>query len=189
MVHQQAFKFEFLILLFVIFALYSCATLTVIPESSQNKIIDNVPFYPQDAYQCGPASLASVLNYLGVNESPDDVAHEIFSKSARGTLTVDMVLYAERKGMHVKQYSGNFDDIRQNVESCNPLIVLVDYGIYFYQKTHFMVVIGYNEKGVIVNSGRDKEHFVSYDDFSKIWKRTNFWTLLIKKVKSQTKIY
>ncbi|NWF76675.1 MAG: C39 family peptidase [Nitrospirae bacterium] len=142
-----------------------------------------MPFFPQDAYKCGPASLAGVLNYYGVNESPDDITREIFSKGAKGTLTMDMFLYAENKGMYVKQYIGNIEDIRKNIDSNNPLIVLVDYGIYFYKKNHFMVIIGYNERGVIVNSGRKKGQFIFYDDFLKIWEKTNFWTLLIKKYK------
>ncbi len=178
MFDKQAYTYKFLI--FIVLSLTSCIPINTIPDKSQNKIIYNVPFFPQDIYKCGPASLASVLNYFGINVSPEDIADEIFSRGARGTLTVDMVLYAEKKGMFVKQYSGNLDDIRQNIDSNNPFIVLVDYGIYFYQKSHFMVIVGYNEKGVIVNSGRKKEHFISYDDFSRIWKRTNFWTLLIK---------
>ena len=44
-----------------------------------------------------------------------------------------------------------------------------------------MVVVGYNEDGVIVNSGKDKGKFIPEEDFIKSWERTKFWTLLIKK--------
>ncbi len=55
------------------------------PESADQHMIENVPFYPQETYQCGPASLAGVLNYWRIPEKPDDIAKDIFSENARGT--------------------------------------------------------------------------------------------------------
>ncbi len=166
-------SFIFLLLIY----LYSCFT---IPESNQRHIIENVPFYPQTSYQCGPSSLAAVLNYWGVEVRPDEIAEEIYSASARGTLDIDMVLYAERKGLLATQYKGNIQDLRENVDSRHPIIVLVDYGFSFVQKNHFMVVIGYNEHGLFVYSGKDKEKFIVGKDFQESWEKTEFWTLLIK---------
>jgi hypothetical protein len=44
-----------------------------------------------------------------------------------------------------------------------------------------MVIIGYNEYGILANSGKDNEKFIPEDDFLKAWEKTNFWTLLIRK--------
>jgi hypothetical protein len=44
-----------------------------------------------------------------------------------------------------------------------------------------MVVIGYNDDGVIVNSDRTENLFIEKEKFLRIWKRTNYWTLWIKK--------
>jgi ABC-type bacteriocin/lantibiotic exporter with double-glycine peptidase domain len=166
-------SFMFLLLAF----LCSCTTTQ---EISQSHIIENVPFYPQTSYQCGPASLAGVLNYWGVMVSPDEIAGKIYSASARGTLDIDMVLYAQRKGLLVTQYEGNIEDVRKHIDFHHPLIVLVGYGFSLIQKDHFMVIVGYNDHGVIVNSGKDKEKFISETDFLKPWAKTKFWTLLIK---------
>jgi predicted double-glycine peptidase len=121
-----------------------------------------------------------VLNYWGIKVTPEEIAGEIYSSSARGTLNIDMVLYAQRKGLTAIQYEGTVEDLRKNIDSRRPIIVLVDYGFFSVQKNHFMVVIGYNEDGVIVNSGKDKEKFISEKDFLKKWEKTNFWTLLIQ---------
>ena len=164
------------ILLLLVF-LFSCATFQ---ETDHGNIIENVPFYPQTSYQCGPASLASVLNYWGVVVTPDEIAGEIYSASARGTLDIDMVLYSQRKGLLATQYEGNIEDVRKNVDSGLPIIVLVGYGFSLMQKNHFMVITGYNDNGVIVNSGKDKEKFISERDFLRSWEKTGFWTLLIK---------
>lgn len=150
--------------------------------SSETVIIENIPFYPQKDYQCGPASLASVLNFWGYKVDPDEIAKNIFSKSAKGTLNIDMVLYAKRIGLYSAQYSGNWEDLRKNIEMGNPLIVLVDYGIKpFFQVNHFMVIIGYNKEGVIVNSDKRERLFIEKDRFLDLWQKTGYWTLLIKR--------
>jgi len=143
-------------------------------------MIENVPFFPQETYQCGPASLAGVLNYWGVKVFPEAIAAKIYSRSAKGTLNLDMVLYAQDKGLQVIQYKGSIKDLKKNIDLGYPAIVLVDYGFWVYQQNHFMVVVGYNEKGVITNSGKNRLKLIREEDFLKPWERTDFWTLLIK---------
>jgi predicted double-glycine peptidase len=143
--------------------------------------IGNVPFYPQEEYQCGPASLAGVLNYWGVRGTPEQVAKEVFSSSVKGTLTLDMVLYAQKKGMDATLYAGTMEDLKKNIDSGFPVIVLVDYGVSLYQANHFMVVIGYSENGILANSGRVQNKFIPEKDFLRTWEKTRCLTLLIKK--------
>lgn len=163
----------------ILFFFCSCSTVSV-QFNSEPILINKVPFYPQDDYQCGPASLAGVLNYLGVGVTPDDIAKDIYSSSARGTLNIDMVIYANKKGLYALQYIGSWDDLKAKINDGYPLIVLVDYGFSVYQANHFMVVVGYNDEGVIANSGKTEHMFIDKEKFLKAWKRTNYWTLLIK---------
>lgn len=168
-------------LLLAILFIYSCSKASI-RLGSDTVIIENVLFYPQKDFQCGPSSLASVMNFWGLNITPEDIAKDIFSKSARGTLTIDMVLYAGKKGLYSFQYKGTWEDLKSNISKGYPLIVLVDYGIKpFYQANHFMVVIGYNEDGVIVNSDKREKIFIKKDSFLDLWEKTDYWTLLIKK--------
>lgn len=160
--------------------LFSCVNVKEIDIPGDVHIIENVPFFPQEDYQCGPASLAIVLNFWGIDVTPYDIAREIFSKTAGGTLNIDMVLYANKRGLKAVQYRGSAGDLKKNIDSGFPVIVLVDYGFSLYQVNHFMVIIGYNEQGVMVDSGRKKNAFISWNDFLKTWEKTGFWTLLIK---------
>ncbi len=167
-------------LLFSLFLLlFSCAGPPKIQEPRKARVIENVPFYAQEAYQCGPASLAGVLNFWGLKDSPADIAAEIFSKKARGTLDMDMVFYAERKGLRSSQYSGSMEDLGKNIDSGYPLIVLVDEGFWVYQKNHFMVVLGYGERGLIANSGKEQYKLIPEDLFLRTWEKAKFWTLRI----------
>jgi ABC-type bacteriocin/lantibiotic exporter with double-glycine peptidase domain len=159
--------------------LFSCASTREFTPTKNSQLIEDVPFFPQQEYHCGPASLAGVLNYWSVHISPEEIATEIYSKSAKGTLTVDMILYSERKNLKAQQYGGSLQDLRTNIDSGYPLIVLVDHGFWIYQQNHFMVVVGYNEKGIIANSGKDRLKFIPLKDFLRSWGKTKFWTLLV----------
>ncbi len=158
-----------------------CACYTAPLQKGFNPvIIKNVPFFPQEQYQCGPASLAGVLRYWGSSATVEDIAGDIFSKSAHGTLTIDMLLYAQRQGFVASQYASGPEDIKAKVRAGYPMVVLVDYGFLAYRVDHFMVVIGYDDGGLIVNSGKSEKEYIEMDDFLKTWKRTNNWTLWIK---------
>jgi ABC-type bacteriocin/lantibiotic exporter with double-glycine peptidase domain len=174
-----------LIIMAVPLLIASCKTPGMISHPSDASIIGNVPFFEQETYQCGPSALASVLNYWNVPATPDQIAGEIFSKSARGTLNLDMILYAQAKGLHAEQYRGSVENMKINIDARFPLIVMVDYGFSLYQQNHFMVVVGYAEQGIIAHTGREKEEGIPWDDFIESWEKTGYWTLLIKRVNSK----
>lgn len=162
----------------LIFLICACSSHLVIQYGPE--VIINVPFYPQEDYQCGPSSLAGVLNYYGLKVSPEEIASEIYSSSARGTLDLDLLFYVQRMGLDAKKYKGNINDLKERIKGGYPLIVLVDYGFGPLQVNHFMVVLGYNESGIFVNSGREEKRFIPYEDFLRAWGRTGYWTLLIR---------
>lgn len=143
------------------------------------RIVEGVPFFPQEQFQCGPASLAGVLNYYGLRITPAEIAAEIFSRQARGTLDMDMAFYAQRRGMKAEQYAGNMEDLKRNLDSQRPVIILIDRGFWVYQNHHFMVAVGYDEGNIVVNSGKEERKFISRDAFLKSWGKTKFWTLRI----------
>lgn len=151
-----------------------------VSEAKPLKMIHGVPFYSQEEYQCGPASLAGVMNFWKISITPADIAQDIFSKTARGTLNIDMVFYPATKGLSAEQYSGSINDLRQRIDAGYPLVVLVDYGFSVFQANHFMVVVGYSSDSVIVNSGKEEGKHIPMDEFLKTWEKTKYWTLLIK---------
>ena len=153
-------------------------TSEVAPSIGSGKV-NEVPFYPQVSFQCGPASLAGVLNFFGESVTPDEIAEAIFRRDIRGTVTLDMVLYARKRGFFAEWYNGSVDDIRRSVDERVPLIVMVDFGFAGVRKNHFMVVVGYTPEGVIANSGKTREKLIPWKDFLVYWNRTNRWALRI----------
>jgi len=165
--------------------LSGCATTTNIPLESA-RLIDNVPFFKQNDYQCGPSALAGVINYWYIkkavpkNLTVEEIVAAIYSPSARGILGIDLESYAREKGFQVKQYKGSIADIKENIDGGTPLILFVEYGFFFYQLNHFIVAKGYTEKSIIVNSGRKENELIPNGELEKIWRKTGYWSLLIK---------
>jgi ABC-type bacteriocin/lantibiotic exporter with double-glycine peptidase domain len=158
----------------------SCATMPADLAPAKTHLIAGVPFYAQEKDRCGPASLAGVMNYWKIRVSPAEISKTIFSESARGTLDVDMIVFPQKRGLRTEQYSGGMTDLRKKIDNGYPLVVLVDYGFWVYQREHYMVIVGYDDKGIIANSGTVSGKFIPENDFVKAWEKTNFWTLLIK---------
>ena len=163
----------------VLFFLFSCAAYPQFNAPQPSHLIRNVPFFPQEIYQCGPASLAGVLNYWGILITPEEIASEIYSRSARGTLNIDMAWYAEKKGLKADFYNGSVEDLKKKIDSEVPLVLMVDYGFGWVKQNHFMVVVGYFDDRIIANSGGEQLKHISLKSFTKSWERTKFWTLWI----------
>jgi len=142
--------------------------------------VENVPFYSQLTYHCGPASLAGVLNFYGDAVTANQIARAIFRDNIRGTVTLDMVFYVRERGFSARWYSGSTNDIQRAVDSGVPLIVMIDLGFANLKKYHYMVVIGYDQEGVIVNSGKVAEKLMLWDRFLPRWQRAKCWTLRVE---------
>ncbi len=175
----------FLILGMLAAALAGCsATLPGLTADSvdtyASSYVRGVPFYPGEDYQCGPSVLASALNYLGYDISPEDISREIYLQNVRGTLNIDMASFARRFGeVRVKVFKGDMTMLKDSLYIGYPLIVFVDLGIWNIRKGHYMLVVGYDDsrEGVIVYSGADKDKLIGYKDFMRMWKRGSYWTL------------
>jgi predicted double-glycine peptidase len=178
--HCRIKKLWFLLL----FILGACTTTNsfVEPQNQANlpyRLIENVPFFAQNDFQCGPSSLAGILNYYGKNISPSQIAEQIFEEKVKGTLSIDIVLYARDQGFIAEWYTGDVQDLQENIDNNRPLIVMVDLGLGPVQKPHYLVVVGYEPKGIIVNSGAHQHKMVPWNRFQHQWNRSESWTLRI----------
>jgi len=143
------------------------------------RLLRDVPFYPQEKEACGPAALASVLNYWNADEDPSRIAQAILSRGAGGVIGMDLEDYAAGLEFRTRQYRGSLRDLKGNIDSGHPLIVLVNTGVWILQKYHFMTIVGYENEAVFVHSGRDKFKRIADEDFIPEWEKADFWTLLI----------
>lgn len=148
--------------------------------------IEGVPFFPQEEFQCGPAVLASVLNFRGNRIVPEEIARTIYLSDIRGTLKMDMVSYLrryeEKEGITVYEGAGDIEGIKKDIANGYPVIVFVDLGIWSIRKGHYMLIVGYDDDrgGMVAYSGAERDKFIPYHRFLKMWERGGYWKLLMK---------
>ena len=174
------------------FLLYGCASYTgIIKENTSQRsteftpkpdfYINNVPFFPQKRYYCGPASLASVMNFYGVSVTEEEIAKEVYNTKLSGTLSMDILIYARAKGFDAFYYKGNMEDIKKYISIGKPVILFLDLGYFFYPVRHYIVATGYNDKigYLIAHSGVEKDKIFSYKEIQSAWEKTGFGTILV----------
>ena len=152
------------------------------PLSPNALYVKQVPFYPQTQYQCGPASLATVLNYWGRHVTPEQIAQEIYRPGMKGTLSLDLWQYAKTQGLQASVRQGSWEFLETQVSRERPIIAFLNLGFRQVPLGHFLVVVGVDpdNKSVIAYSGVEKNQRIPFDRFKKAWEKTNYWSLLIE---------
>jgi ABC-type bacteriocin/lantibiotic exporter with double-glycine peptidase domain len=141
----------------------------------------NIPFYPDATDQCGPSALASVLGYWGKPAAPERLRSEIYQARLKGSLTIDLLLAAESRGLSAEMLNGSLDRVKTELDNGHPLIAFVNEGYSFYPIGHYLVLTGYDDRRqcVFAHSGTRRDQEISYRKFEKQWKKTERWALLI----------
>lgn len=139
-----------------------------------------VPFYPQKAYQCGPASLAMTLTWSGIQIDPDTLTPQVYTPSLKGSLQPAMIAAARRQGRVAYPISGA-NALLHEIAAGHPVIVLQNLGLSWIPIWHYAVVVGYDldEGTVSLHSGRTYQKQTSLRAFESTWARSGYWGLLI----------
>lgn len=142
--------------------------------------LEAVPFYPQKAYQCGPAALAMALSWTNLPISPEDLSDEVFTPSRKGSLQSSMITAARRHGRIAYVFNG-LDGLFSEVVAGHPVIVLQNLGFSWYPVWHYAVVVGYDrpKKVVVLRSGSLARKEMPFRSFKNTWARSNYWGLLV----------
>ena len=139
-----------------------------------------VPFYPQEEYQCGPASLAMTLAWSGLRINPDDLTHQVYTPSLKGSLQPAIVAAARRHGRVAYPISGA-NALLNEIATGHPVIVLQNLGLSWLPLWHYAVVIGYDldQSVITLHSGITNQKKTSLRAFENTWARGDYWGLVI----------
>ncbi|MDB5859200.1 MAG: hypothetical protein JWQ76_2889 [Ramlibacter sp.] len=143
-----------------------------------------VPFFPQNDYQCGPAALASVLNYSGALVSPEALVNEVWLPSRKGSLQLEMLAAPRRHGRVSYRLEPRYADLLREVAAGNPVLVLQDVGLMtpFLAQWHYAVVNGFDyETGTVyLRSGLQVRQQMSFTAFERSWIPGNYWAMVVQ---------
>lgn len=145
--------------------------------------IDGVPFVKQQDDFCGPAAMASLMQFYGQDISQEEIADKVYTPKLEGALISDMENFAREQGYVVEVSEGSIDQLTSLIDGGTPVITLVDRGVWKVSIPHYYVLYGYNsEKDTFLLHSGDK--CCEEMEFGKLdgeWERMNRLMLVITK--------
>ena len=141
----------------------------------------DTPFYPQLEYQCGPAALATVLEFKGAKTNLEELSHEIYIPARQGSLQIEMTATARRHGMLPYQLAPQLFDLFTEIAAGNPVLVFQNLSFQWIPQWHYAVVMGYDisKHEIILRSGKTQRWMTTFEVFERTWQRADFWALVI----------
>lgn len=142
--------------------------------------LTDVPFFPQEKYYCGPASLATLLAWNKLQITPDDLVAEVYTPGREGTMAADIVAAVRRHGLLAVEVS-NLDAVLNELEAGRPVLVMQNLALSWFPQWHFAVAIGYDLVGpqLILHSGMERRLLTPLDAFERTWERADSWALVV----------
>jgi len=139
-----------------------------------------VPFFAQEELQCGPAALAMALGWSGLAVTPAELEPQVYTEERQGSLQLSVVAAARRAGRLAVQIHG-LHELAAELAAGNPVIVLQNLGLDWWEVWHYAVAVGYDldENVVILNSGALERRRVPLATFDRTWRRASEWGLVV----------
>jgi tetratricopeptide (TPR) repeat protein len=150
-----------------------------LPEGLPERVeLKQVPFFPQDEYQCGPAALATALAAFGVKVTPEDLVSQVYLPERKGSLQIEMLAAARRHGLISYQIAPSFEALLRELAAGNPAIVLQNLG--FKDGWHYAVAVGYDyyTGEIILRSGVTEREVLPFTLHEFVWMRSGYWAMV-----------
>lgn len=167
-------------------ALFVSAAATLCAQPPPALWID-VPFVAQPRDGCGAASISMVMQYWaaqpgGHQEPGSDVAaiqSKLYSPGDHGIPAASMVEYLRQQGFVTLAFSGNWNDLEQQLRKGRPLIAaLRPQG---QTQLHYVVIDGVDaDRGLVTMNDPAERKLLTEEraEFERDWSATHNWVLL-----------
>lgn len=132
-------------------------------------VIPGVPFLPQEDDSCGPSSLAMLLRFRGQDVTTADLVRETRTEGLRGTLITDLAAAARRRGVAAEVVDLDVPALRERIARGEPVILLVDLGVWAWSRPHYLLAYGVTAQGVVANSGSSQGKVIPYGTLEGEW--------------------
>jgi tetratricopeptide (TPR) repeat protein len=142
--------------------------------------LTEVPYFAQEAFQCGPASLAMSLNAAGIAATPETLKSELYLPDQHGSLQVEMLAATRRNGAIAYQLAPSLSDLLREIAAGTPVVVLQNLAFGWYPVWHYAVVIGYDidHAEIILRSGLEPRQILPIRTFEYTWARSGYWAMV-----------
>jgi hypothetical protein len=144
-------------------------------------ILDDVPFFPQDAYQCGPAALAMVLVDSAVETTPDALVERVYVPARRGSLQPELVATARGHDRVPYVIAPSMEALVAEVDAGRPVLVLQNLAFARFPQWHYAVVVGYDRdaRRLVLHSGVRAFVDEPLHRFYRTWAGGGYWGMVL----------
>lgn len=151
------------------------------PDLAPRAELRHVPYFPEDQYYCGPASLAMALNAGDVKIPPAALVEQVYLPGRQGSLQVEMLAAARRNGMVAYVLEPELAHVLREVAAGTPVVALENHGVRWFSRWHYSVIIGYDleRQEVMQHSGRDARKVLPLGLFEFLWKTDGRWAMIV----------
>ncbi len=148
-------------------------------QAAQVELAD-VPFHPQEDFQCGPAALATVLQSAGIDRTPAQLVEQVYLPARQGSLQVELLGASRRAGAVPYVLRKQPDALLREVAAGHPVVVLQDVGGLLRTQWHYAVVVGYDlaAQTLTLRSGPHRRLVMPLHEFDRTWARSERWALV-----------
>lgn len=177
------------VLMLAFFLLLNACAATGVRETVQNKDLPRqheltkTPFFPQELYHCGPAALATALNAIDINVTPDQLVPEVYIPARQGSLQIEMLAASRRHGALSVKVAPRLDAVLKEVAAGNVVVVMQNLGLSWAPSWHYAVVVGYNleQEKIWLRSGTFERFEMTLSTFQRTWARSEYWAFVALK--------
>jgi len=148
-----------------------------LPQTAE---ITAAPFFPQEDYQCGPASLAAALVHAGREATPESLLPQVYLPARKGSLQAEMLAAARRHRLVAYALAPRMEDLLRELAAGTPVLVLQNLALDWWPQWHYAVAIGYDldARQIVLRSGVTRRLSMSLDTFEHTWARSGHWAML-----------
>jgi len=140
----------------------------------------DTPFFPQEAYDCGPAALATLLSTSGVAVTADALVEAVYLPERRGSLQAEIVAAARRYDRVPYVIEPTLAAAFAELAAGRPVLVMQNLASAADPVWHYAVLVGYSmdDDTVVLRSGTEARQVVSARRFLGTWARASGWAMV-----------
>lgn len=149
--------------------------------SQRSTELTHTPFFPQKRFRCGPAALATVLLASGAETSAEALESSLYIPARRGSLQVEMLATPRSFARLALPLPRNPESIIAELEAGRPVLVLHNYGLPFWPRWHYAVVVGYDpvDDVFVLRSGEKQRQRMRSRRFMIAWHYGGRWSMVV----------
>lgn len=141
----------------------------------------DTPFFPQTELQCGPATLATLLQAIGRPVSPAELTPQLFVPDRGGSLQIEMLAASRRHDALATRLPERLDAVLRELAAGHPVGVMQNLALDWVPMWHFAVLIGFDlgRGEAILRSGTTREQRLDLLTFERTWARARRWAFVV----------